>query len=268
MAVLVYRVYNDDDFGTGKEFEENHFMSIVADEKSAKYVFAKDAEVLGLDDQRILDMKESLWAEETPTTPKEWAEIAYYRIKGDTVVVEDYKDLSTAISAEEKLLVEAKETRDDLDDIGSEDDGFEVFLEDEDEAVTAAAGACPPATQDIVINLSNREKAIKDGGYGPLNPAEPNEEFWQEKATRWSVSTEEAKKSLCGNCVMFITTTEMKNCIAQGIEQGGSGNENAWDAINAAELGYCEAFDFKCAASRTCNAWVTGGPIDDSKNKE
>jgi hypothetical protein len=67
---------------------------------------------------------------------------------------------------------------------------------------------------------------------------------------------------------MFITTTEMKDCIAQGIEQGGSGNENAWDAINAAELGYCEAFDFKCAASRTCNAWVTGGPIDDSKDKE
>jgi hypothetical protein len=26
-------------------------------------------------------------------------------------------------------------------------------------------------------------------------------------------------------------------------------------------LGYCEAFDFKCAASRTCDAWVVGGPI-------
>jgi hypothetical protein len=25
-------------------------------------------------------------------------------------------------------------------------------------------------------------------------------------------------------------------------------------------LGYCEIFDFKCAASRTCDAWVVGGP--------
>lgn len=268
MAIVVYRVYSDDNFGTGTEFEENHFMSIVADEKSAKYVFAKDAEVLGLDDQRILDMKEILWAEETPTTPKEWAELAYYRIKGDTVVVEDYTDVSTAISAEEKLLVAAKEIRDDLDDSDFDEDDYEVFLEDEEEPVTAAAGACPPSTLDIKINLENREKAIQDGGYGPLNPAEPNEEFWDEKAQRWSISKDEAKKSLCGNCVMFITTTEMKNCIAQGIEQGGSTEQNAWDAIDAAELGYCEAFDFKCAASRTCNAWVTGGPIDDTKAKE
>jgi hypothetical protein len=27
-----------------------------------------------------------------------------------------------------------------------------------------------------------------------------------------------------------------------------------------ADLGYCEIFDFKCAASRTCDAWVVGGP--------
>lgn len=129
---------------------------------------------------------------------------------------------------------------------------------------TFANDECPPATQDISINLANREKAIKDAAYGPLNPAEPNEEFWQEKSTRWSITPDEAKKSLCGNCVMFIRTTKMKDCIAQGIEKGGSSEGNAWDAIDAAELGYCEAFDFKCAASRTCNAWVAGGPIDDS----
>jgi hypothetical protein len=27
-------------------------------------------------------------------------------------------------------------------------------------------------------------------------------------------------------------------------------------------MGYCEALDFKCAASRTCNAWAVGGPIE------
>jgi hypothetical protein len=28
--------------------------------------------------------------------------------------------------------------------------------------------------------------------------------------------------------------------------------------IEAGDLGYCEIFDFKCAASRTCDAWVAG----------
>ncbi len=125
--------------------------------------------------------------------------------------------------------------------------------------------SCPPATQDIAINLENREKAIKTAGYGPLNPKEPNSGFWIEKAQRWNVPVAEAKKSVCGNCVMFIRTPKMLDCIEGGISAGDSGQQNAWDAIDKAELGYCEAFDFKCAASRTCSAWVVGGPITEEK---
>lgn len=120
---------------------------------------------------------------------------------------------------------------------------------------------CPPATQDIAVNLANREKAIDAAKYGPLNPKEPNEEFWAEKAERWSLPIAEAKKSVCGNCVFFVRTPEMLDCIESGISAGDSGSQNAWDAIDQAELGYCEAFDFKCAASRTCSAWAVGGPI-------
>ncbi len=48
----------------------------------------------------------------------------------------------------------------------------------------------------------------------------------------------------------------IKECIPQGI-----GNEaDPWGTIELADLGYCEIFDFKCAASRTCDAWVVGGP--------
>ncbi len=130
-----------------------------------------------------------------------------------------------------------------------------------------AADSCPLATKDISLNLKNREKAIKAAGYGPLNPKEPNESFWKEKAKRWSVTTSEAKKSLCGNCVMFIRTPSMLDCIKTGLAEGQSGEKNAWDSIESAELGYCEAFDFKCAASRTCSAWVVGGPITDDKDK-
>lgn len=138
------------------------------------------------------------------------------------------------------------------------------------QAIVSAVSAdvCPPATGSIEINLANRQKAIDTAAYGPLNPKEPNDEFWQEKATRWSVDVTEAKKSRCGNCVMFIRTPKMLDCIAAGLESGDSSKENAWDAIDTAELGYCEAFDFKCAASRTCNAWVVGGPITAAADSE
>ena len=135
------------------------------------------------------------------------------------------------------------------------------------EADSSSSGECPPATQDIALNIENRQTAIDDVGYGPLNPEEPNEEFWQEKADRWSVTIDEAKTSRCGNCAVFIMTTKMKDCIQQGLEGEQSNvayNYSNWDGIDkAAELGYCEALDFKCAASRTCDAWVVGGPVRD-----
>ena len=116
--------------------------------------------------------------------------------------------------------------------------------------------ACPPATKDIKINLEGRQKAIEDANYGPLNPNEPNEEYWKAKADMFKGDVESAKKALCGNCSFFVQTSTILDCIASGIN-----DLNQWDTIDAGDLGYCEAFDFKCAASRTCDAWVVGGPI-------
>ena len=56
--------------------------------------------------------------------------------------------------------------------------GFNDFTESLNEAKTK----CPPATQDIKLNLRNRQKAIDEFGYGPLNPSEPNKKFWDEKS--------------------------------------------------------------------------------------
>ena len=134
--------------------------------------------------------------------------------------------------------------------------------------VAAAADTCPPATLDIALNLKNREVAIKSAAYGPMNPELPNTEFWQKKAERWTVSVDDARKSVCGNCAAFNVTSKLRSCIAEGIGSGGSGQKDAWDTIDAGELGYCEAFDFKCAASRTCDAWIVGGPIADKKVQE
>jgi hypothetical protein len=118
--------------------------------------------------------------------------------------------------------------------------------------------ACPTATQDVKTNLANRQTAIETANYGPLNPNEPNEEYWTKKADMFQGDVESAKKSLCGNCSFFVQTRVILDCIASGINDA-----NEWDTIEAGDLGYCEAFDFKCAANRTCDAWVGGGPIVD-----
>ena len=127
----------------------------------------------------------------------------------------------------------------------------------------AELNKCPAPTQNIKLNLQNRQKAINEYGYGPLNPNEPNEKFWQDKVNMWKLdSAEEAKKSLCGNCAAFDITTKTLDCIESGI------GEDATETINAGKLGYCKFLKFKCAAKRTCDAWVTGGPITDKKVKK
>ena len=137
-------------------------------------------------------------------------------------------------------------------------------------ALTAAVDVeeCPPATQDIVLNIKNRQNAIDNVGYGPLNPEEPNDEFWQGKADRWNVTIEEAKTSRCGNCAAFIQTSKMLECIADGLQKGDENVADSYDVVAAGDLGYCEALDFKCAASRTCDAWIAGGPVTDETGKE
>jgi hypothetical protein len=160
------------------------------------------------------------------------------------------------------ILEEAMENNMDIDN------NFSFLEEIEKQISIKAEPKCPIPTQDIGVNLRNREKAIKVAAYGPLNPKEENEEFWAKKAERWSVEPEEAKKSLCGNCAVFIRTPSMLKCIENGLENVDKNQQNAWDIIDTAELGYCDAFDFKCAASRTCDAWVVGGPITKERGTE
>lgn len=119
---------------------------------------------------------------------------------------------------------------------------------------------CPPATQDISLNLINRKKAIDEYMYGPLDPNKPNEKFWQKIADEWNAdSIEEVKSARCGNCAAFDMSKEMQKCIAKGI--GSEKGSDPMDTVDAGHLGYCKFLKFKCAAKRTCSAWVEGGPI-------
>jgi hypothetical protein len=121
----------------------------------------------------------------------------------------------------------------------------------------AEPASCPEATQDIKTNLANRQKAVDDANYGPANPNEPNDAYWKAKADEFQGDVATAKKMLCGNCAAFDQRSKVLGCIKKGI------GEDANEVAIGGDLGYCEIFDFKCAAKRTCDAWIVGGPIKD-----
>ena len=132
---------------------------------------------------------------------------------------------------------------------------------------------CPIETKDPVANLKNHNWAFANVGYGPANPELPNREFWDAKAETWNTDLAQAKSMRCGNCAAFIQTPEMIECITGGMEgesdEEGESEENEdleMAVQDAADLGYCELFHFKCAAARTCDAWLVGGPITSMMN--
>jgi lambda family phage portal protein len=134
-------------------------------------------------------------------------------------------------------------------------------MEARDKKELAEPASCPIATQDIKTNLANRQTAVDDANYGPANPNEPNEDYWKAKADEFQGDVVTAKKMLCGNCAAFDQRSKVLGCIKKGI------GEDANEVAIGGDLGYCEIFDFKCAAKRTCDAWIVGGPITDNKEE-
>lgn len=116
----------------------------------------------------------------------------------------------------------------------------------------------PEAITDIHVNLKNRQHAIDEYMYGPMNPAAPGD-YWERLGGVWKVDAEEAATTRCGNCAAFNQKPEILEAIADGISDAGA------EVVEAADLGYCEMFQFKCAAARSCTAWIAGGPITGTK---
>jgi hypothetical protein len=116
--------------------------------------------------------------------------------------------------------------------------------------------SCPVATQDLEVNLQNRQDALDTKMYGPANPALDaeggNQEFWQKLADKFNDTVENVMTMRCGNCSFFDTSDTMKQCIEMGIGDEGDPEQ----AIDAGELGYCSALDFKCASQRVCVVWA------------
>ena len=118
---------------------------------------------------------------------------------------------------------------------------------------------CPIATQDIDINLKNRQVAIDEYFYGPANPDMPGD-YWKQAASRWKIDEKTARSMTCGNCAAFDVSDKMWACMAKGIA-GKEKHIDAMATIEKADLGYCNFLHFKCAGSRSCELWITGGPI-------
>jgi len=264
MTIAIFRCYPAR-FDNDPVIPEEHMFSVVATDSSATYATTKDH---GLTQDRI-DMIVNMLKEnniELPSTPEDWASLALDNMNyvfAIPVDASEYENVEDAVSDEVDEVEAAFLMREEA---ARQNKEIKDFMSAP--IVAAAVGeSCPPATQDIALNLKNRKNAIDTAMYGPLNPEEPNDEYWQALATEWNVDTETAKKQRCGNCAVFVVTTDMKNCISQGLT--GENQSDEFDAIDAAgELGYCEAFDFKCASARTCRAWVAGGPVDDNKVEE
>ena len=113
------------------------------------------------------------------------------------------------------------------------------------------------AITDLDLNTLNRNKTIKEYSYGPLNPDDKqgSKKFWEDKAELWNTTPEAAKQSLCANCGAFDQKKTTLNKIEKAIGKDGK------TIVKNANIGFCEFFWFKCAGARTCDAWVSGGPI-------
>jgi len=117
--------------------------------------------------------------------------------------------------------------------------------------------SCPIATQDLDVNVKNRQNAIDNYHYGPANPDKPGD-YWKVSAKQWGISEQTAKTMQCANCSAFNITDAMYKCIEDGM---GKEAFEAEKTRESADLGYCNLLHFKCAGTRSCELWITGGPI-------
>jgi hypothetical protein len=113
------------------------------------------------------------------------------------------------------------------------------------------------ALTDLDLNTKNRDMTTQNDGYGPLNPMDKkgSKAFWEAKAKMWNTTPEAAMEARCGNCAAFNQAPAIMKKMAEGL---GPAGEKIQDL---AGLGFCELFEFKCAAARTCNKWLVNGPI-------
>jgi starvation-inducible DNA-binding protein len=129
--------------------------------------------------------------------------------------------------------------------------------------------SCPLPLQDAELNVANHLTTIAEHGLGPADPRKPETVFWAAKADLWGVPEAQARTQLCSNCDHYINTTPMMACIKNGpggeILASNLPLTPKWADIPGSPSGFCNLYDITCTATRTCDSWEAGGPIDDAR---
>jgi hypothetical protein len=209
--------------------------------------------------KKALDKEKQELNKKTEKVKREVYESSFsgYMKKYKSLINEEDTEESETSETDKYLEDDTEETDvEETEETDSEDD-YEKDEEDEE-----ASSDVPIATKDETVNIENRQKAIDEFSYGPEKIDETNDDFWNEKKTKFMVKTVDlAKQKLCGNCAAFNIKTEMIKNLDKGIDKEIDEND-VWDA-DKENRGFCEFLDFKCHAKRTCNSWVEGGPLKD-----
>lgn len=120
------------------------------------------------------------------------------------------------------------------------------------------------------VNIANHLLAMKYEALGPIDPREPNPEFWALKAEKWQVLEGEARTRLCMNCAHYDNSPEIVEYM-----------QNTWEPIKLQELpidpapvdipgdlsACCTRWTITCTAMRTCDAWEAPWLDEDNANQ-
>ena len=120
------------------------------------------------------------------------------------------------------------------------------------------------------VNVANHLLAIQYEALGPLDPREPNPEFWAAKVEKWQVLEGEARTRLCMNCAHYDNSPEIVEYM-----------QNTWEPIKLQELpidpapvdipgdlsACCTRWTITCTAMRTCDAWEAPWEDEDNANQ-
>ena len=120
------------------------------------------------------------------------------------------------------------------------------------------------------VNIANHLLAIQYEALGPIDPREPNQEFWTLKAEKWQVLEGEARTRLCMNCAHYDNSPEIVEYM-----------QSTWAPIKLQELpidpapvdipgdlsACCTRWLITCTAMRTCDAWEAPWLDEDNANQ-
>ena len=123
---------------------------------------------------------------------------------------------------------------------------------------------CPIPMTDKSINIANHLECVAEANLGPASVTNPGT-FWLERADRLGITEQVSRTQTCANCAFYVNTPAIKSCFTNNMAAGNiplaTEVDPTWENVSN-PAGYCVKWDITCTPTRTCDTWVTGGPIE------